>query len=599
MLCSMADRGYFLINEKDNTMGLIQTINEAVSVKNLASMFYTGYAQVAPGKTRIDNISYNTSLNARYNSTIANVFVDGDPKTSALANILATIYTETYRTKKDLFELYRSVKDLDQASSIIDDFIDDAINTPDSEFPFTVKVKGDFYGKTGIEENLAEFIKRFDIYQLDHDTMEDFLVYGDYYFTTIPKVGEGIIDVCDNVEIENVFSIYKNNKLIQHIGMDKNSMFVNSSVSGYAGQLRPIHPDLLSHFILDTRKIKIALPLKDASVFALPENIRIGRSVLYNALALLKKYQLLDMALTYKEVRNALMPVLLGINTGGFTRPDEMIEACKTVESYLQEGTAMSFDIENAESIESLIQNSAGVKVAPMPGDKGRLDRIDVGSSVNETAGLSDILDKTGDRITNVAGGVSQNDTGKSRLEILKSNSRRSKRLIDIQRGRATGWENMFHKHLRYQHINIERESIQVNYKAIPNADIFEEANGLVTLLSVVNDLQTFSDSVNNSGGGYKTDPQKMIDAFNLFVGNRYPVIKDFLKLDVVKDAFPAAADAVNNADKTQVFTGTSKKDDEEQEGPEVKTGVNNATALTKMNKSFDGSSGRSDATGQ
>ena len=578
-------------------MSILKTLTEGLSVKQLTNLFYTGYKAVLPNPTRVQTHNFQTSLNSRYNMSIANAFTDGDPRTSTLANILATIYTETHRTKQELFELYRSVKDLDQASVVIEDFIDDAFNTPDSDFPFTIKVSEDVADKEWIEDNLANLIKEFDIYQLDHDTNEDFLVYGDYYLTTIPEIGKGIVEVSDNVEIDNVFSIYKNNKLIQHIGMRRNEMFTGAALANYAGNLVPIHPDLLSHFVLDTRKIKIALPDKNVGIFSLPENIRIGRSVLFNGLQLLKKYQLLDIALTYKEVRNALMPVLLGVQTGAFTTPDHMIEACKAMESYLQEGMAMNFDMTDTASLEQMLQGSATFKVAPIPGDKGRFDKVDIGTGHNETEGLNKILDDTGHRIATVTGGVTSNESGKSRLEILKSNSRRSKRLIDIQRGKANGWRDFMHKHLRYQHVNIEKESIKIQYKSIPNADVFEEANGLVTLLSVINDLQTFSDSVNQSNSGYKTDPKKMIAAFNLFIGNRYQVIKDFLTLDVVKQQFPAAAEVLNNQN-TQVFTGGSN-DEEEDFGPEVKTGVQNATALTKLNKSFPGSSGKSDATGQ
>lgn len=578
-------------------MGIIKKINEAMSIQNLTAMFYSGYSQVSPGNTRLEPHKFDTSLSSKYNMSIADVFTGDDPRTNTLANILATLYTETYRTKKDLFDLYKSVKDLDQASVIIEDFIDDAINTTSGEQPFYIKIKGDVPGKDEIEKNLQDFVRRFDIYQLDHESMEDFLVYGDYYFSQLPVVGKGIVEFHDNVEIENIFSLYEGSKLIQHIGMNKNSMFANTSIAGYAGQLRPIHPDLLAHFVLDTRKIKITLPSKDASIIALPETVKIGRSVLYNALALLKKYQLLDMAITYKEVRNALMPILLGVTTGAFTTPDNMIEACKTIESYLQDGTAMSFDMDSAATIEQMLQGSASVKVAPIPGDKGNLNRIDIGQNANETSGLADILDSTGNRIATVTGGVTKNEAGKSRLEILKDNSRRSKRLMDIQRGRATGWANVFHTHLRYQHINMEKENLQVIYKAIPNSDVFEEATGLVTLLSAVNDLQTFADSVNQSGSGYKVNPKKMVDAFNLYVGNRYPQLKDFLELDVVKDALPGAAKAFADHDKIQSGTGMKPKDDED-DGVQLQTPSQSSTALTKMVKSFPGVSGSSDATG-
>lgn len=579
-------------------MGILKNINEALTVTNLAAMFNTGYTQQSPGKTRIEKVPFLNQMQSKYNVSITDAFAGQDPRTNTLANMLATIYTQTYTTKKELFELYRSVKDLDQASVIIDDFIDDAFNTTDSIYPFTIKIEGDLYEKSGIEDILADFVKQFDIYELDHDTNENFLIYGDYYLTTVPEIGKGIVDISDNVECENVFSIYKNGKLIQHIGMNTNSMFAGMAINGYTGQLQPIHPDLLSHFVLDSRKIDIKLPFKDTSVWALPESIKIGRGVLYSSLALLKKYQLLDAALTYKEVRNALMPILLGVTTGAFTTPDNMIEACRTIESYLQDGSAMRLDLQDENSLNNLLEQSTAIKVTPIPGDKGQLSRVDIGQNPNETDGLREVLDDAGNRIAITSGGVTKNEDGKSRLEILKSNSRRSKKLIDIQRGKANGWRDMFHKHLRYKHINIEKESIQVCYKAIPNSDIFEEANGLVTLLSVVNDLQTFADSVNQSNSGYKVNAQKMIDAFNLFIGNRYKVMQDFLELDAVKQQFPGAAAAVSAYGQNQIST-VQPSQQQEPPGPELKTASQSSTELTKMNKSFGGSSGSSTAVGQ
>lgn len=580
-------------------MGLLTFIDEAMSIKQLSSMFNTGYIMASPGKTRIDKIPFNTSMNSRYNANITQAITSSDPRTSALANILATIYTQTHTTKKELFELLRQVKDLDQASVIINDYIDDCFATPDSDYPFTVELSEELDDKDYIERELTKFVKKFDIYQLDKDTVEDFLVYGDYYFHTVPKIGEGIVEIDDNVECENVFSVYKNAKLIQHIGMSKNQMFAGSALAGWSGQLKMIHPDLLSHFCLDSRKIKLQLPINEneVGILGLPENIKIGRSVLFDSLALLKKYQLIDMALTYKEVRNALMPIFLGVQTGAFTHPDEIIEACKTIESYLQEGTAMDFDIENADNMQELLGSTSSVKIAPIPGDKGRLDKIDIGQGSSDTSGLNDILDDTGHRIATTAGGVTSDEAGKSRLEILKSNSRRSKKLIEIQRGRSNGWRDLMHKHLRYKHINIEKESIKVQYKSIPNADIFEEANGLVTLLSVMNDLQTYADTVNQADNGVHINPDKLIDAFNLFIGNRYPVVKDFIELDTVKEQFPNAADIINNAGKTQVPGGPLGKQDDDQ--PQINTGVNNTTALNKMNQAFSGSSGASDAIGR
>ena len=567
-------------------MGVLKNINEAFSIKNLTSMFNTGYQRVSPSKTKVITHNFMSNLSSKYNLSITNAFSDNkDPQMRLLANILGTIYTETHRTKKELFELYNSVKDLDQSSCIINDFIDDAFNTVDSEYPFTIEISDNVADKDKIEKILSDFVKKFDIYQLDKEINEAYLVYGDYYLYTIPKQGEGIVEIYDNVDIENVFSIYKNNKLVQHIGMNTSSMFANSPISGYSGQLIPIHPDLLAHFILNTRKIKLDIPHENASVFSMYENIKIGRSVLFDSLALLKKYQLLDMALTYKEVRNALMPILLGVNTGAFTTPDNMIEACKTIESYLQEGTAVSFDLQDQDTIEGLLQGASSVKVAPIPGDKGTLERLDIGQSSQDTEGLSKILDDTGHRIALTSGGVTSNEQGKSRLEILKDNSRRSKKLIEIQQGKAVGWRHIFWNHLRYLGEYIEEESIKVKYKNIPNSDIFEEANGLVTLLSVVNDLQNFATTMNDSSIPVEVDPDKMVAAFDLFVGNRYNVMKGFLRK--------------TSEQSKQEISMMYDKDDEDKDDSGIKTSMSNSTTLTTMNKSFDGSSGASTAIGK
>jgi hypothetical protein len=49
---------------------MLQILNEALSVKNLANMFYSGYRQVSPGNTRTELHDYSYALNNDYNVSI-------------------------------------------------------------------------------------------------------------------------------------------------------------------------------------------------------------------------------------------------------------------------------------------------------------------------------------------------------------------------------------------------------------------------------------------------------------------------------------------------------------------------------------------------
>ena len=74
-------------------MGLLSKITEAMGVKALTSMFYTGYNQVSPGYTRVEAIPFALQMNTRYTTSVTDVLANSDPRTNALANMLATIYT--------------------------------------------------------------------------------------------------------------------------------------------------------------------------------------------------------------------------------------------------------------------------------------------------------------------------------------------------------------------------------------------------------------------------------------------------------------------------------------------------------------------------
>lgn len=495
---------------------------------------YRMFAPYFNQSTQVSTTSIDKAFGGRYSLALADG-TDDINDTSEITNILAKVYCETVNTRSDLYDLVDSIKDTDASQYILESIADDAFNSVDTNEPFTITYLGNKYDAEDVQEEIDSFVKKFDLYQLFMDIIDDFLIYGEYYLQTEVKQGKGIVAINDTVNSKNVFSIYRNYKLLEHIGFNNETEFSGTAYSSATSQIVRIHKDLLTHFVLDARKVRIRVT-KESSIIALPDVIRVGRSILYPAIKLLKRSNILDTAILAKDLRSALLPLILSIAMPNVSDPIQAIEAAKKYEKYFSDNAGLSqLAMDGELTVSSIFSNTGKIKIAPtFQGGKAELAKMDLDG---DTSSIQASKDKTDERINAIVG-LPDASENKTRFEILKTQSRYSKKLIDLQRCSANGLRDLVYKHLKYKGIYIDEHNIVVKFKSILNADIFEEAEGIVSLMSVMNDLNSFIQSIaDNENLGIGVHPEALIDTFKQFLGSRYITLEKLLYKKKVNNA--------------------------------------------------------------
>ena len=476
--------------------------------------------------SKVNTQSIDKAFNGRYTNAMMDNYSDIDD-TSVIVDVIAKVYLDTINTRSDLYDLINEIKDIDIAQYIIESVIDDAFNSVDTDEPFMIRYKGNKHDAEIIQPLIDEFVKDFDIYQLFWDIIDDFIIYGEYYLETIVEDGKGIVQINDTVDSRNVFSLYKNYRLLEHIGFANTTAFAGTRYNAATSEPIRIHKDLLSNFVLDARKVRINLT-DDISISSLPDIIRVGRSILYPAIKLLKRSNILDTAMLAKELRAALMPLILSVSMPNVATPMDAIAAAKKFEKYFTDNAGLTQLANDGDvSISTIFSKTGKIKVAPtFQGGKAEIAKMDINTDIEN---IQSVKDNTDQRINDVIGLPRQGEN-MTRFEILKTKSRYSKKLIDLQRCTSKGFRQMIVKHLKYKHIYVDEHNIECKFKNILNADVFEEAEGMIAMMSVMTDLNTFIQSiVDNENLGVGVHPDALIKTFDQLLGSRYVTLKQML----------------------------------------------------------------------
>jgi hypothetical protein len=487
----------------------------------------TLYKLFSPYKNKYTSVS-TTPIDRAFASSYSMLDDTDDIKdTSKITNTLAQVYLDTIRTRNELYDAVDGEKESDTGTLIIDSVIDDAFNSMDTEQPFTVCYTGNRYDANFVNDEIEDFLTKFDVYALFNEIMEETVTYGERHLETPVEIGKGIVDINDTVNSRNVISLYKNNTLIEHIGFINHSEFIDTRYQYAANNIVRIHRDLLTHFTLDSKRIKLRLDPK-GTLIGLPEVIKVGRPILYNALRLLKRGLILDTAILAKDVRAALLPVLLGISTSNTKTAADAIQLAKNVEKYLADNVGMDGLAEGKDiTMSQLYANAAKFKGVPISSDgRGSLSALNIDS---DTSSIKSSYDATVDRARGVVGLPDRTEKA-TRFEILKSQSRYSKKLIDIQRCGSRGIRDLVCKQLRYKNIYVQPSNIQVQCKSLVNPDMLEEGEGLISMISVCTDINTFIQSlVDNEKLGVGVHSQMLINVFQQLLGGRYQMFDGML----------------------------------------------------------------------
>jgi hypothetical protein len=487
---------------------------------NLKDMIYslfgnyanTANVQLIPQKEFLNNAAngvrtvQKSSINAQNSKKVLDKLGEKQVK----------LFKATFGARSEIYEAIDVVKYLDVSQQIIETIVNDAFYSFDAEEPFVIEYVGEAYDAEEVNMRIQRTIQRLKLYPFFRDMVDDLVTYGEYYVETPCKEGLGIAELNDTVFVHNVISVYDNSELLYHIAERKTSV---------GTEVVQIDKDNLSHFVLDTKRIRLRSGKFD-SITGVPEIIKVGRSVLLPVLKLLQRYNLLDIANIAHDLKTALMPPLVKLGITEQMTPDQIIETVKKYEEYFVEmGDALhSIDASKEISASEILRLATQIKVVPSSDKSGSFERVASEDNVN----LNESQDRLEARIKRTVG-IPTDEEAKSRLDNLREKSRYAKKLLDVQLGTGHSFVNLILKDLRYQGIIIDESNLTCKFKAIQNPNIEEDAEGMFHLATSARDvIRTYVETAEDIEGLKlnATAAKEFLDSLM----SRYPQLENMLE---------------------------------------------------------------------
>lgn len=529
-----------------------------MNIKDMIYALFGNYANSANASL----ISHKEFLNNAANDVkyVSKSSINAQKSQKALEKLgekQVKLFKATFGARSEIYEAIDIIKYLDVSQQIIETVVNDAFYSFDAEEPFTITYVGKAYDADEINNRIQRTIQRLKLYQVFRDIVDDLVTYGEYYLETPCKEGLGIIEISDTVFVHNVISVYDNYELLYHVAERKTS---------YGTEIVQINKDALSHFILDTKRIRTRAG-KFNNITGVPEIIKVGQSIFMPVLKLLQRYNLLDIANVAQDLKTALMPPIVKLGISDQMNPEQMMEAVKRYEEYfLEMGDALhSIDASKEISTTQILQLATQIKVVPVSDRTGSIERYSFDSDVN----LNDSQDRLAARIKSTIG-IPSDDEGKSRLDNLREKARYAKKLLDIQIGSGHSLANLTLKDLRYQGIIIDESNLEVKFKAIQNPNVEEDAEAMYHLATSARDvIRTYIETAQDIEG-LKLNPEaakKFLDSLM----SRYPQLENMLETDLFAGTEPdAEADEFSSDNSDIDNAGFVERGDGTASGPET-----------------------------
>lgn len=532
-----------------------------MNIKDLVYALFGNYANSATIKTASQKEFLNNSANDVKYVNKGQIMLGKNKRIlNRLGEKQVKVFKATFGARSEIFEAIDVIKYLDISQQIIETVVNDAFYSFDSEEPFTIKYVGTAYDAEEINNRIQRTIQRLKLYQVFKDMADDWVTYGEYYLETPCKEGLGIAELNDTVFVHNVISVYDNYELLYHIAERK---------TAYGTEIVQVDKDALSHFILDTKRIRTRSGKFD-NVVGVPELIKVGKSILLPVLKLLQRYNLLDVANVANDLKMALMPPVVKLGVSELQTPEQMMESVKRYEEYfLEMGDALhSLDASKEIGIEQILELATQIKIVPSSERSGSLERMNFNSDFN----LNESQDRLAARIKSTIG-IPTDEEAKSRLDNLREKARYAKKLLDIQDGCAHSFGNLILKDLRYQGIIIDSTNLEIKFKAIQNPNIEEDAEGMFHLATSARDvIRTYVETAEDIEG-LRLNP-KAAKNFLDSIMSRYPQCDGMLETDILGDLAEEPANGENDADDFDTDdvdnAGFVEKGDGTENGPET-----------------------------
>lgn len=308
--------------------------------------------------------------------------------------------------------------------------------------------------------------------------INDGMDYGELFLSTECKVGEGIVAIGDDVNVNKHLAIYKNLSPIGFIKFNSRNNKITIE--------NKIDSSKMSHFIVNPQKIPIEIIYDTDVEVELPEKIMCAVPLLTPVVDLIIQYNALEYVSTGVEISKALAPTILGV---GVSPNSDMTEITRQLQQYsIALNSTRNNVINNLENIDAkAISKEIGkIQLVPYSIEEGTnsMKQITVDKSENNLHEKLNDITNTIEKAMCLPDGYLSTSTMKGRKEEnISMNPRYSRMLSGIQQSLSRGIGDFIYKHLEYKYSktdkkgkvfierDIDRNFIEVKFQSITNID--------------------------------------------------------------------------------------------------------------------------------
>lgn len=416
-------------------------------------------------------------------------------------------------TRAGLIRTYESLRNLDVVQTILDVVQDDGFSSSQDDNVFTVTYEPEEEDELSekINDEVQSFIQRVGLRDFVKGNMEDLLLYGEYPFRMTCVDGRGITEIIDDVSPDSIIAFYKGGLPQFYVEKIADKMVIRST-------------DEMGHFCLDSRKIRVKVTdMRNRIPRMVPEYVRVGRSIVYQAISKLKRLQVFEMAAIADSLKKVMTPLLVGVSVPASATPQDVADVVKKYEIELSSPTTPNATDPGNYTFYDIFELVGRVKVIPNYSDgKGNVGTIEM------STGHQADIDAKEDRLRLSAAkavGIPSyyisltEEGGSSKLETLKVFSRYSRKLVMVQSSIGDGIRSIISTHLRMRGMAVREENIKVRFKSLVNMDLLDSVEYTAASVDIMTDLFGALENIASSDAArMKLNPERLLELLNKFL---------------------------------------------------------------------------------
>jgi len=429
---------------------------------------------------------------------------------------LISALTRVAKKRAEIVKQVDEVKDFYLVDAILQQYIEDAL-APDIS---TGDILSAYSNKSLVDKEIKELDDKFKFDTLIQDIAYDLLAYGEYTLKTEVAKGKGIVDIRDDVDQASVFAISRRGEIEKYLVRE---------IDPQKGEtVRLVEPWQYVKFILAGRKVRLDLQAELGARYKqlkdkIPRFIRVGRSLIYSIIPKVRELQVLETLVPASKLNKLTQGSVIGVAVPTNMRPEDAFKVAKRVEELLNKRIGVNPDT-NTLAVEKAIAAAGRLRVVPIFGDKGQLQKFDY--KMDEPDELMSSIEDLRRTICSAIGVPYEilfgGDGPKS--DILKRYARYLRRLRAIQRAIADGVRQIIYIHLINKGVSFTPADVQVEFRnkliEIDNLDTLEFLDSSIQMLTNVRDFV-----LDLAGDGSPFADKVDLEKFAEFLNKQFSVI--------------------------------------------------------------------------